>query len=148
MKGTLTQNWLDRALGAVAPTWQLQRVRARIAADLVARHYEAADIGRRTQGWRRAAGDANAVNERSLAALREHARDLVRNNGLAAQAVRTIANHTVGYGIVAKPNPFDQATHDAWKRWAESTDCDADGVDNFYGLEKLWTEARTVLRVQ
>lgn len=137
MKPTSATTWLDRAIGTVAPTWQLRRVRARIATDLVARHYEAADVGRRTQGWRRASGDANAINERSLAALREHARDLVRNNGLAGQALRTIANHTVGWGILAKPKPFNQATLDRWQAWAESTDCDADGRDNFYGLQKL-----------
>ncbi|MEY5098577.1 MAG: hypothetical protein RJA36_1296, partial [Pseudomonadota bacterium] len=80
----LAQNWLDRAVGALSPRTQLARVRARIATELVQRHYEAASTGRRTQNWNRNSGDANTVNGgRSLASLREVARDLVRNNPFA-----------------------------------------------------------------
>jgi hypothetical protein len=35
--------------------------------------------------------------------LRTAARDLVRNNPYAESAIATIADHTVGWGIVAKP---------------------------------------------
>jgi len=133
----LQQTWLDRAVGTVAPRWQLRRVRARIATDLVLRHFEAASIGRRTQGWNRTAGDANAVLTGSLSRLRDLSRDLVRNNGHMRQALRTIANHTVGWGIVAKPQPVNARVLQQWNAWADSTDCDADGRDNLYGLQKL-----------
>lgn len=131
------QNWLDRAVGAVSPRWQLQRIRARIASDLVKRHYEAAAIGRRTSGWNRRGGDANAANAQGLDTIRTLARDLVRNNGQMRQALRTIANHTVGWGIVAKPRPANPRLLEAWNAWADSTACDADGRDNLYGLQKL-----------
>jgi lambda family phage portal protein len=141
-----TETWLnrtlDRAVGALAPQWQLKRTKARIATDLVRRHYgyEAASVGRRTQNWNRSAGDANSVNGfASLARLREVARDLVRNNPYAEAALATIADHTVGWGIVAKqagdhPN---QKVAAAWKAWAETTACDADGRHDLYGLQKL-----------
>jgi lambda family phage portal protein len=139
MMATPTTNWLDRAIGAVAPRVQLHRMRARIATTALLRHYEAASTGRRTQNWYRSPGDANSVNSRqySLAKLRELARDLVRNNGQMSAALRTIANHTVGWGIMAKPQPAEKRVADIWKAWAGTTACDADGRDDLYGLQKL-----------
>jgi len=131
----LQQTWIDRTLRTVAPRWYLQRTRARVAADLVMRHYEAAAIGRRTSGWNRTIGDANSVNTLALSLVRDLAHDLVRNNGQMGQALRTIANHAVGWGIVAKT--LDAGVMALWKAWAESTACDADGRDDFYGLQKL-----------
>lgn len=132
-----SQNWLDRAVGVVAPRWQLQRTRARIANALVLRSYEAASTGRRTAGWKRSSGDANATAGPSLQKLRDSARDLVRNNPYAESALNTIADDTVGWGIVAKPlTPNDRAMK-MWKAWAESTACDADGQHDFAGLQKL-----------
>src|SRR3954470_20196876 len=135
-----TDGWIDRALSLVAPGLQLKRVRARIAPDLVKRHYgyEAASVGRRTQNWNRSAGDANSVNGfASLARLREVARDLVRNNPYAESALATIADHTVGWGIVAKPLVPNARLSAAWKAWSETTACDADGRHNLAGLQNL-----------
>jgi lambda family phage portal protein len=126
-------HWLDRVTAPIAPGWTLKRQRARIASDLLMRHYEAASAGRRTQGWRKSSGDANAVIGPALTTLRENARDLVRNNPYAESAVSTIADHTVGWGIHAKPS----GAVDAWRRYAESISCDADGRHDFYGLQKL-----------
>lgn len=125
------QPWIDRVIATVSPSWAFQRQRARVAASLLARHYEAASTGRRTQGWRRAATDANAAAGPSLARLRDTARDLIRNNGYAESAVETIATHAVGDGIRVS------AKHDAWKRWSESADCDADGQNDLVGLQGL-----------
>src|SRR5689334_9596540 len=96
-------HWLDKATSAIAPRWTLRRARARIAAELLVRHYEAAAAGRRTQGWSRGSSDANAAIGPAHARLRDQARDLVRNNPYAKSAVRKIANHTVGWGIAAAP---------------------------------------------
>lgn len=134
-KTTLRQNWIDRTVGYLSPQRQLRRLSARLRADLALRHYEAASIGRRTQGWNRTSGDANVVNGASLGRIRDLSRDLVRNNGEMRQALRTIANHTVGWGIVAKTK--DARAMDLWKAWFESTACDADGRDDGYGLQKL-----------
>lgn len=127
----MATTWLDRAIGRVMPQWQLRRVRARIAADLVQRHYEAAAIGRRTQGWNRSTGDANAASGASLARLRDVARDLVRNNPYAKSAVETIAQHVVGWGI--EPS----VELEVWNAWAGTTACDADGRHNLAGLQKV-----------
>lgn len=123
--------WLDRAVGFVAPRWHLRRMRARMASELVLRHYEGASTGRRTQGWSRTSTDGNAATAPFVGRLRDVARDLVRNNPYAESALATIVDHTVGWGIVARPQlPW-------WKAWAESTACDADGRNDLAGLQKL-----------
>lgn len=127
----MTTTWLDRAIGFLSPQAGLRRIRAQAAQAELARHYEGAATGRRTQGWYRTATDANAAIGPSLAKLRDAARDLVRNNPYAESALSTIVDHAVGWGIVAS------AQHDAWKRWSESTACDADGQHDLAGLEKL-----------
>jgi len=133
----MKSHWLDRVTSGIAPAWTLRRQRARAAMDLLARHYEAAGTGRRTQGWRRSSGDANAVVGPALTRLRENARDLVRNNPFAESALSTIADHAVGTGIIAKPVPADGRALAAWQAWAETTACDADNRHDFYGLQKL-----------
>lgn len=124
--------WIDRVVSAVSPAWGLRRQRTRVAASLLARNYEAASVGRRTQGWNRATTDANSALGPSLAYLRQAARDVVRNNPYASSAVRTIVNHTVGWGIVAA----EADTTPAWQDWATSRQCDADGRSDFAGIQK------------
>lgn len=136
-RASVSPTWLDRAIGLVSPETALRRVRARVAAELVVRHYEAVAATRRTQGWQRPTGDANAVVGPALSRLRASARDLVRNSGHAKNALNKIGDHVVGWGIVAKPRPKNAAALDVWRRWAESTECDADGRLDFYGLQKL-----------
>jgi lambda family phage portal protein len=133
------RHWMDRLTAPVAPLWTLRRQRARLASDLLERHYEAAAPGRRTQGWYRVNTDANTANAYwgGLAYTRAAARDLVRNNPYAASALNTIVDHAIGTGITAKPMPDNEAAAARWKAWAESTACDADGRHDLVGLEKL-----------
>jgi len=130
-------NALDRALSYFAPVWASKRQRARIEADLRVRHYEAASGGRRTSGWRATSSDATASMRDALSKLRNNARDLVRNNPHATSALDVIADHVVGWGIVAKPSDGNTRAAEAWDRWASTPACDADGRLDFYGLQKL-----------
>lgn len=134
---TVQPNWLDRTIGYLAPQRGLRRMKARMLADLQLRHYEAAAAGRRTQGWHRSSTDANAAMGPSLGRLRDQARDLVRNNAHASRAVGIIANQVVGWGILAKPAKKHARALAAWKAWALTPACDADGRHDFYGLQKL-----------
>lgn len=97
--------------------------------------------GRRTSGWRRPGSDANQAARGSLASLRNTARDLTRNNPWAANAVETIVDQAVGWGIVAAPNTRDltqkRRVMSLWQAWAETRACDADGRCDFAGLQKL-----------
>lgn len=137
-------NALDKFTLTFAPDWTLKRLRARAAAEIFAshkRHYEAAAVGRRTQNWNRAKGDVNSVTALAGAELRMHARDLIRNNSWAKRGQRTIANNTVGWGIVPKPdgeNPeVNKQALTLWKKWANSKQCDAEGRRTFAGIQQL-----------
>lgn len=135
----------DRALLRVAPGWGLKRMQKRAAAEMLIRHYEAAQPGRRTQGWQRNAGDAD-VNLRGAAIeLRMHARDLIRNNGWARRAQRIIANNTIGWGLRPKPVGDDPKAaliaSKLWKAWAGTIECESEGRHTFYGIQKLVMKA-------
>jgi capsid protein len=140
-------SWLDRMLIGIAPRWGQRRIEARARVQLMARHYEAAQIGRRTSGWQRTSSDANIANGPALLALRELSRDLRRNNGWAKRGVQVITNNTVGWGILpkakARPNHASgraRAALELWNDWADTTACDYDGRLNFYGLQRLAME--------
>src|SRR5678815_3171282 len=95
--GPVIQTWLDRLTMPLAPRWTLRRLRARVAGELLQRHYEAATASRRTAGWRRSSGDANSTGA-SSAILRDTVRDMVRNNPYAENGIDTIIDHVVGWG--------------------------------------------------
>lgn len=138
-------NWLDRVIAFVNPQAAIRRQRARLAVDAMdrisARKYEGAAKGRRIDGWLTQSTSANAEISTALATLRDRSRDLVRNNPYAARAIQAISANTVGTGIVPqakhkKPKPAQMAM-DAWRVWGETTQCDADGNLDFYGLQAL-----------
>ena len=76
----MTANWIDRAIASVAPRTAARRVLARQTFETLARGYDGAARGRRTEGWR--APGASADTEIGMAGtlLRNRMRDLVRNN--------------------------------------------------------------------
>ncbi|WVR18330.1 portal protein [Bordetella phage PY223] len=133
-------NALERMIATVAPKAALKRAQARMALGLV-REYEGAARGRRTDGWRTRSTSANSETRKALPLLRDRARDLVRNNPYAARGVSVIASNLVGYGIKTAfqtPNKKAlKALQSAWLAWAESTQCDADGQHDIYGLQEL-----------
>src|SRR5688572_29018294 len=95
-----TAELIARIERVIAPRWGMKREQARIALDVMKRHYEGASVGRRTQGWRKSAADANATIGPALGSLRMVARSLVENNPFAESALSTIADHAVGWGIM------------------------------------------------
>lgn len=129
---------LGRFLAWAAPSWALRRAQARAA---LSAHYDAAGNGRRTSGWHRSKGDANAVTSHSLQRLRELSRDLVRNDATAKRAKKLIANHTVGTGITpmarASDERVEQAADALWKEWSSSLAADYDGACSFVALQHL-----------
>lgn len=128
--------WVDRVLLELAPRWALRRIRARVAGAALTRHYEAASSGPRTQGWRRPSSDPNAASAPALSALRNTARDVIRNNPYAAAAVSTLVDHVVGWGILGAPENGNRAAAARWRAWAETTACDPEGRLDFAGLQK------------
>ncbi|MBU2285607.1 MAG: phage portal protein [Gammaproteobacteria bacterium] len=118
---------------------RLKKARAELQTEMIARRFEGAAGGRRNDGWRAAGSDANAENGPALATLRYRARDMRRNNPYAERAITGIADNVVGAGIVPRPkaksNRANRKLSDTWAAWGETTACDADGLENFYGLQ-------------
>jgi lambda family phage portal protein len=129
----------DRFALAVSPSWGLSRIRSRAISEAITskRHYEAAAIGRRTSGWMSNTQDANSSAMPAISKIRGLSRDLIRNNGWARSAIREITRNTIGWGIKSKPVGGGPSLSALWKRWSESTECDADGVSTFAGLQRL-----------
>lgn len=135
---------LDRAIAKVAPAVALRREEARMKlarATAVRNLYEGATFSRRAQGWRAPMSDANAETRIALVRLRGVSRDLVRNNPIAKRAKTVLANNIIGAGITptvrAGTPTRAKAVGDLVKAHFESTDIDADGRHNIYGLQNL-----------
>jgi lambda family phage portal protein len=73
--------------------------------------------------------------------VRERSRDLVRNNPYAKRAISGIISNVVGTGIMYDMSGGSEKVlanaKAIWRDWAESTDCDAEGLHDYYGLQSL-----------
>lgn len=131
---------LDRLIDYLSPRWALSRQRARLMAAYL-REYDAAAKGRRTDTWRSKATSANTEVSKGLALVRDRHREMRRNNPWVDHAICVIASETVKYGIAGEVQHQDperrKLLNGYWKRWSESTVCDADGQLNFAGLQGL-----------
>ena len=132
-------NWLDRAIGAVAPGAGLRRARQRQMMAVLARAYEGARHGRRTEGWIAAGTGANAEIAPALARLRDRSRDLVRNNPYAGKAVQALVSNMVGTGLMPRARAADAGSaRQADRLWLDfAATADADGLTDFAGLQAL-----------
>lgn len=132
----------ERALRILFPRWSADREATRRAADLV-RGYDGAGLPRRAKAWRRSSGSANAELRSALKPLREHARELVRNNPFAARIVDVWAAHLVGTGIEARSNTkvasIDGKVDGLFAEWAEVAD--HSGQHDLWGLQTLAVRA-------
>ncbi len=135
----IATNWIDRAIGAVAPGAGLRRARQRQMMSVLARAYEGARQGRRTEGWVTAGSGANAEIAPALARLRDRSRDLVRNNPYAAKAVAALVSNMVGTGLLPRARAEDAGIAKLADRlWSEfAATADADGLTDFAGLQAL-----------
>jgi len=142
----MNPNWLDRAIGSIAPQWALERARARVAlrytqATAAQFRYEGARSGRRTDGWTAGASDANVELMGALVWLRDRSRDLVRNNPYAVKAIEELVGNTVGTGITPQANTgneeLDRFIDNEWPYFAEK--CDTPQRMDFYAMQALVT---------
>ena len=123
----------------VEPPTALRRCQARDRLDALARGYDGATKGRRTDGWRSASTSADSEIGIAGALLRDRMRDLVRNNPHAAKAVSVLVNNIIGSGIIARAasgnDKLDAQATALWEAW--SARCDADGQLDFLGIQTL-----------
>jgi len=130
---------LDRAIAVISPKAAFQRQQWREASEVM-RAYAAVRSSRSRDGWGAPSTGANAEIGSSMVAYRNMVRQLVRDGSLAKRIVDLWELHLVGDGITVDFIGKDAITkrrRERWLRWFESTDCDADGRLDGYGLEAL-----------
>lgn len=101
--------------------------------------YEAATRGRRADGWDAPDDGPNAALEYDLALLIRRSRAAYRNIPWIRRAINSLADNEIGSGIVPRfrceSKVLRTQLQALWSDWAH--DADADGVLDFYGLQRL-----------
>lgn len=133
-------NLIERAIAGLRPSWGAQRLADRMALseiEAMARGYDAARRGRRTEGWNASAGSPNAEMAGALGLTIRRSRDLCRNNEWARNARRKWIGHAIGTGIVPRADTKAKNTKKvaaaAWNAFVDN--CDPEGLVDFYALQ-------------
>jgi len=109
-------------MGRIRDAWQ------------VLRGYAAAQDSRAST-WAVSGGSATAEVGAAAPTVARRARDAVRNDPYAARIVDLWTGNAVGAGITTRWP--DRPHAEAWRRWSDSTACDAEGRLDLYGLQAL-----------
>ncbi len=147
-------NAIDRLVAAVDPEKAVNRAAARKRLEVMnsgygehgANHHKKSVIGWITDG-----GSSKEDIEDNLPTLRERSRDLYMGAPLAASAIKTYRTSVIGEGLSLKPkvdaeflgiseeqaSALESNILREWQLWADSTDCDASRINNFYELQQL-----------
>jgi len=145
------QNFLDRAIGFFSPVQQARRLKARIAVEMLNAYAGASKVKRSLKKWLTLTQDADADILVDLPTLRDRSRDLVRNNPLAAGAIKTKLTHVVGTGLRLQARidrtilnlTEDQAdvweaqVQREWKLFFDFKDCDLTRTLTGTGLTRM-----------
>lgn len=95
--------------------------------------YEGGSTRKRMAGKGMSVAGPNTGISQNLTALQKRSRHAVRNNAYASGAKESYVSNLVGTGI--RPQWQNKAIQDLWETWVQ--ECDADGVNCFYGLQSL-----------
>jgi lambda family phage portal protein len=142
------RNIFARAVDYMMPGLAIKRERlhqARAMLQDVRAEYAAARRNRANDGWYVPSSSANTEVSHGLVMLRDRARSLVRDNPYAERIVTVWRAHLVGNGIIAEPQTGDETLDEklrtAWQAFADDGECDADGLNDLYGLQGLVSDA-------
>lgn len=137
----------ERTLLALAPGWAASRAKSQReyqqhkSASEFLRKYEAASTGRRTVGWNRPGTSAKTEVSSSATALRNGARQLVRDNGHAANAVNVLESNVIGTGIrpgfTADSDAVERRIEELWEQHCMEEASGAEEVGDFYARQGL-----------
>lgn len=137
-------NIFEQALAAVSPARALARARNRMALAAITARYDAATSGNRAPRGRNQRSDANgAAQRRDIIA--NVARDLARNSPFGVRVPQVITNNVVGDGIIPKVIGLStkgqqrarEKLMSVMRAHFDTVACDADGLLNLYGLQRL-----------
>ena len=151
------QRAIDGAIAAVSPQKALERAEARrkLARTQVINtgysHYGANTYKKELAGWIYNGGSSREDIEDNLDILRQRSRDLYMGVPLATSAIKTMRTNVVGRGLKLNPtidrevlgmepeaaHALERQIEKEWELWADTPDCDAARIDNFYELQQL-----------
>ena len=149
-------NFLDKAIAAISPEKGYRRAMARTALSIINNgtgygNYGASHTSRSMRSWHVGGGSAKEDIEDNLETLRKRSRDAYMGIPLATGAIKTLRTNVVGSGLVPTPQVDADYLHlneeqadrlqaqisREFELWADSTLCDAAGMDNFWRLQTL-----------
>jgi lambda family phage portal protein len=132
-------NVVDRIVGFFDPQAGMRRHVARNALDRMAqRTYAAAQDSRTRDGWIAGSTGANSEIGRSVVQTRNRVRQLDRDDSLATRIINLWVAHLIGDGITLSwVGAWAAKRDEVWLKWFETTQCDADGHLDGYGLQAL-----------
>ena len=147
-------NMMDKAIAYRCPDRAARRAVARKTLSVIDSGYGnyGANLTKRSmRGWRYYGGSPQEDIEDNLDVLRQRSRDAYMGIPIAAAMIKTMRTNVVCSGLVPTPQVdadflgLDEKQADElqaqivreFNLWADSTDCDADGVDNFWKLQML-----------
>lgn len=104
-----------------------------------------------TKAWEAVAGSYKEDVEWNLKTLRDRSRDIYYGGGVGAGALKGVVTSVVGSGLKPRlsidyeflgmtredAKEWESKAKREFALWAESTNCDAERVDNFYELQEL-----------
>lgn len=147
----VAQNLLDRAVGYFSPVRGAKRLRSRMAMALLSSYDGASKVRRALKEWSTFGNDADSDILNDLPTLRERSRDLIRNNPLAAGAIKTKVTNVVGTGLRMQSrldrdvlnlsddaaDAIESVIEREWRLFWESKDCDVARTLTGHGLTRM-----------
>lgn len=154
-------NRVDKVIGFFAPGIAKKRAQARTEiirqekiAQVLNQGYGSHGASRTKKSmklWNPDIGDADSDIHDYLDELRARSRDLAMGGAIVAGAHKTMRTNVVGTGLKLMPAfdseflnmddeqaaKFKATIEREWTLWAESKNCDAAGLNDFYGLQQL-----------
>ena len=147
-------NIFDRVVTAIDPEKGLQRLGARKKIEILNSgysNYGASHTKKSMKGWLYGGGSSKEDIEENLPTLRQRSRDAYMGIPLATGALKTYRTSVIGAGLSLKPKidadalglteaqaeVLEKEILREWSLWADSTDCDAARLSNFYELQQL-----------
>jgi capsid protein len=136
------QPWIERAIEAVAPTWGLRRMEARVSRALF--DYNAARATRIYNPKTNGQPAESSQVQRDRVVMMWEARDLCENFPAAREVPRKVANYltVTEYSPTTGDKDYNQTVQNYYHDWCKQ--CDVTGRHSFKKLIQLAVEHRTV----
>lgn len=141
-ENTFKPNLIDKFISYIDPAKGAKRAYARYAAgEMSKRFFEGASKSDRTSVWKRPNTGPNSAMYGQIGRLRSTVRNLTRNNPWSEKALRVLTSNVVKDGIKLRVRHKNEAEQERiallWWYWADTTACDAEGMNDLYGLQEL-----------